>query len=79
MYHTEVNQPPIEVYAQDPEHERTCRVCGCHELDACILDGHPNCHWAKADLCSHCLNFPGQAMRYSLIVAEAAAGGAFAD
>ena len=37
------------------EAERTCRVCGCTEHDACVdLFGEP-CHWVEADLCSACV------------------------
>jgi PRTRC genetic system protein A len=32
------------------ESERTCRVCGCNEDNAC--DG--GCYWVKPDLCSRC-------------------------
>jgi hypothetical protein len=53
-------QAPLQVYTQDPEAERACRVCGCHELDACQHDLHGNCWWVEADLCSHCLYWPAK-------------------
>lgn len=30
--------------------ERTCRVCGCSQFDACP----GGCYWVEADLCSRC-------------------------
>ncbi|MDE0165218.1 MAG: hypothetical protein OXL36_08995 [Bryobacterales bacterium] len=36
---------------------RSCRVCGCSDLDACIEpDGFPCC-WVESDLCSACAFF----------------------
>lgn len=38
---------------------RVCRVCGCHERDACVERAVPGkaigCHWVSRDLCSSCL------------------------
>lgn len=35
--------------------KRTCRVCGCGDLDACVeFDGFP-CAWVEPDLCSACV------------------------
>lgn len=39
------------------EQVRSCRVCGCTDMDACETDDGP-CHWVAADLCSACVN-PG--------------------
>ncbi len=33
---------------------RSCRVCGCTDISACVApDGTP-CHWVEPDLCSQC-------------------------
>jgi hypothetical protein len=32
---------------------RTCRSCGCTDLQACVVEGVP-CSWVEADLCSAC-------------------------
>ena len=32
---------------------RKCRVCGCTDLNACLVKGVP-CHWVGPDLCSAC-------------------------
>jgi hypothetical protein len=47
------------------ESERTCRVCGCSDEDACVTEpnyrgnGIPieggNCFWVDSDLCSACV------------------------
>lgn len=63
----------------DPMPERVCRECGCSDNDACIHPVHGNCYWVEDDLCSHCYHFPGEATRFSILLAEAAAEGAFAD
>lgn len=34
--------------------ERTCRLCGCTEGDACCDDERGACSWAGPDVCSHC-------------------------
>lgn len=34
---------------------RSCRVCGCTDARACVVDGVP-CHWSGPDLCSACLS-----------------------
>ena len=47
-----------------------CRVCGCHQLDACFHPEYGNCFWVEEDLCSHCKNIPGQAKRYSVLMRE---------
>jgi hypothetical protein len=31
-----------------------CRVCGCTEDDACLVDGEP-CSWVEPGLCSGCI------------------------
>ena len=33
--------------------KRVCRVCGCTDAKACVVDGVP-CHWVEPDLCSAC-------------------------
>ena len=33
----------------------TCRICGCTEDDACVIDGEP-CGWVERDLCSGCVD-----------------------
>lgn len=33
---------------------RTCRSCGCSDLDACVDAELGPCWWVAADLCSHC-------------------------
>jgi len=39
---------------------RTCRVCGCTDLDCsqCIEKTGFPCHWVEADLCSACVDPP---------------------
>jgi hypothetical protein len=41
-----------------------CRVCGCHDLDACVtIRGEVTyvCWWVATDLCSFCaLSIPGE-------------------
>jgi hypothetical protein len=32
---------------------RKCRICGCTNAIACIVEGVP-CHWIEDDLCSNC-------------------------
>jgi len=32
---------------------QVCRVCGCTENNACMINGMP-CHWVEPDLCSDC-------------------------
>ena len=40
---------------EDPP--RLCRVCACSEHDACVIDApQRTCWWARADLCSGCLD-----------------------
>lgn len=45
---------------------RTCRHCGCHERDACYHPEFGNCWWVNDDECSHCIEVPGKAVRWSL-------------
>lgn len=33
--------------------DRRCRVCGCTDTAACLVDGVP-CSWVEPDLCSAC-------------------------
>jgi hypothetical protein len=34
---------------------RTCRACGCTDVNACLNDGTGQpCHWVAEDLCSAC-------------------------
>lgn len=66
---------PDGVYAQHPEPERACRICGCTELDACIHPDHGSCWWVEADLCSHCHQWPGEGRLYTELITE----GAYAD
>lgn len=49
----------------DPDPDRRCRICGCHDYDACIHPEHGNCYWIEEDLCSHCFYWPGESKRYS--------------
>jgi hypothetical protein len=44
-----------EVKSGNPEFIRYCAVCGCSDLNACVDDLRPNCHWASDNLCSHCV------------------------
>ena len=37
-----------------PSGERSCRVCGCWEWDACWTTQRGACWWEQADLCSFC-------------------------
>ena len=46
VYKIVANQPEI----------RKCRQCGCTEEMACYSEGHGNCWWVEANLCSHCAN-----------------------
>lgn len=46
--------------------KRTCRHCGCHEFDACYHPDFGNCFWVTDDECSHCIEIPGEAVRWSL-------------
>lgn len=34
--------------------QRTCRVCGCTQTDACIDDCGHGCAWAGPNLCTAC-------------------------
>lgn len=43
----------LEQSPGEPSLERTCRVCGCRELNACV-DHRGACWWIAEDLCSHC-------------------------
>lgn len=43
--------------------ERTCRVCGCTEFNAC----QPPCWWVEDDLCSACDDDPVRAEEEDLI------------
>lgn len=42
------------------ESKRKCRVCGCTNDRACLVEGGPGedilslCHWVEPDLCSAC-------------------------
>lgn len=40
---------PIEDRADPP----ACRVCGCTQANACVIEGAA-CYWAEPDLCSVC-------------------------
>lgn len=54
--------------------ERTCRVCGCGETNACVREagmleeatlsfqgvGFVTCGWAEQDLCTACAGDPGE-------------------
>lgn len=35
---------------------RTCRVCGCTDMEACEFDDDTNCTWVEDDLCSACID-----------------------
>ena len=70
-----IQEIPTEVYAQDPEPERACRVCGCTEHDPCLHEIKGPCWWAEGDLCSHCKYWPGKSMLYSELITA----GAYAD
>jgi len=39
--------------------KRVCRVCGCTDAKACMVDGEP-CHWIEPDLCSKCETMGGK-------------------
>ncbi|MFY0638678.1 hypothetical protein [Maricaulis maris] len=41
-----------------PTGVRTCRACGCWEMDACWDEEHGACWWIEPDLCSHCQETP---------------------
>jgi hypothetical protein len=71
----ELQDIPFQVYAQDPEPERACRVCGCTENDPCLHPKHGPCWWEGKDLCSHCKHWPGEGRLYSQAITE----GAYAD
>ncbi len=44
----------IDPAAHNTAHDGpSCRVCGCTEDNACVVDGKP-CWWAEPDLCSAC-------------------------
>ncbi len=48
--------PPI--FFADPNvtfDTAVCRVCGCHDFDACVEeDSDMACWWVEPDLCSAC-------------------------
>ncbi len=48
--------PPI--FFADPNvtfDTAVCRVCGCHDFDACVEeDSDRACWWVEPDLCSAC-------------------------
>ncbi len=54
----------------DPEPGRVCRICGCHDRDACMHPEHGNCYWVEKNLCSHCKYWPGESKRYSELMNE---------
>lgn len=45
--------------------KRTCKHCGCHKLDACWHPEFGTCWWVNEDECSHCLEVPGEAVKFS--------------
>lgn len=47
--------------------ERTCKHCGCNEKDACYHPEFGNCWWINEDECSHCIEVPGEAIRWSML------------
>lgn len=49
--------------------ERTCRVCGCTQNNACLTPAGP-CHWVERDLCSGCASPGLLAFALSLYVAQ---------
>ena len=44
---------------------RKCKTCGCTESDKCYNIPHGVCWWLEDDLCSHCIEIPGEAIRLS--------------
>lgn len=40
--------------------ERSCAVCGCTELNACVDELRGPCHWVADRLCSHCAQPDGR-------------------
>ncbi|MEQ6169132.1 hypothetical protein AAOE16_18175 [Ekhidna sp. MALMAid0563] len=52
---------------------RSCRHCGCHERDACYHPEFGNCWWVNDNECSHCIEVPGKAVRWSLFPKETTA------
>lgn len=60
-----------EACIKNSTHLNQCVKCGCHNNDACHHDDHGNCWWLTPYLCSHCYYWPGQAIRYSLLLAKA--------
>jgi len=38
------------------EDTRTCRICGCTQLNACS----GGCYWIEDDLCSQCFKYSGE-------------------
>lgn len=52
-----VGAPPpefLKAFMVGSEPEATCRVCGCVENRACVVEGEP-CAWAEPDLCTACV------------------------
>lgn len=47
------------------EQKRTCRECGCSHYDPCIHEEFGACWWIEIDLCSHCVEVPGESKRVS--------------
>lgn len=50
--------------ATDAE-EQVCRVCGCSDDDPCLHPDYGPCSWYEEDLCSHCVECPGESFRES--------------
>ena len=61
LYQVEMLRRAGKVYPYKPaEEKRVCRVCGCTDYNACIVEGGEGediistCYWIEADLCSAC-------------------------
>lgn len=52
------------------ETNRSCKVCGCTQLDACYHEEQGNCWWVQPDLCSHCHFWPGESQRWSTVMLD---------
>jgi hypothetical protein len=71
--HAEPVAPPAPAsLALAHEPERSCRVCGCTDLSACVDEDGPCC-WVDEDLCSACQGRAEKATAAAHSAIEAAA------
>lgn len=55
---------------EESSEEGQCRVCGCTDSNPCIHSEMGECTWVQPDLCSHCLECPGQSVKRDEAILE---------